>query len=102
MFYTNLAYEQQRAYNELFDNYKEDRQRHINISEQNRKLLIEIMQLKSEKNIPVARNDFSCQTETKSFEKSSEHFLESAGAAKCFFQGFPSNCNETLQIDLLV
>ena len=61
-FLTNLTYEQQRAYNELFESYKEERERNIKLSKQIRKILVEITEFKS-RSSNVSKNDFSCQTE---------------------------------------
>ena len=64
VFLTNLVFEQQRAYNELFDNYKSERKGNIELVKQNRELCIKITKIKSKKICPAAQNDFSCQTET--------------------------------------
>ena len=53
-FLTNLVFEQQRAYNELFDNYKEERIRNIAITKENRDLFRELLNIKSLRSTKVA------------------------------------------------
>jgi len=60
-FLTNLVYEQQRAYNELFDNYKEERARNIQISKKILQLSVENSQLLTQKNEILRDQDIYTQ-----------------------------------------
>ena len=78
-FLTNLVYEQQRAYNELFDNYKEERVRNIKLIDDNRNLIVEISNIHSKKT-PISIQSISTQTaanlEAQNLEQNSQNIAD--------------------------
>jgi hypothetical protein len=102
-FLTNLVFEQQRAYNELFDNYKEERLRNITITQENRDLYCELAELRPLKLQPQNKHTQSTASQTETIISHPEAAIsktDSAMAIQDNQNNDTNNNNEHLMNDL--